>query len=551
MIFANSKRCKRYGFLFGLICAVLLAALYFQATLTDGDEGRYLLLARSIAQGQGQSNVHYPEPSPEWLTPSLYPWVLGGLYAVFPSIIFLKAFSWVCYAVAVFLFVLYLRRESLNGMSMASIMALGMLTVFSLYYSWMILSEAFFLVFVMLFILLMPRIESGQGLRFVFAAALIAGGSVLVRPVGIALVGAGVLSLFFRGRWRDGLIFLAAALAVNMPTIMRTMSVLGVPFAYMAHFDSAQESRGVLTAFLQMMHAVSRLLPTHFLDGMPRAFFFSLFDNHCLLCNVGLGWMRPFAMTVISLLVLIGWGRMMYVRRSAAEWLFLIFWPLISTYHVHLTRGIEFRYFFPVLPLAALYLYRGLETTAWGLRRIFKRDYPGERSVSVCAALMAVYVLTTSMVVAGIRIQYAWETRGMTAWAPERMLMQDDPDRRAFGRYLETVLWAKTNTPPDAVIVSRKPAHTYLFSDRKSHRYDMLNDVTGVWNTITYYVQSRPVYLLEDAFSVESGYGRDRRGMLLPAMRAHSNALHLVYATREPVTRLWRVTAGDGTEMKE
>lgn len=538
-----------------LFLGAVLIALFFKATWTDGDEGRYLLLAKAIAEGHGQTETHLPEPAQEWLTPPLYPHILGLIYRVQPSIVVLKAFSAVSYLAFAIAFLVYISRQRYSPYVSVAVFVIGALTVFSLYFSWMIFSEALFMLWVMLFLLYMGQYHEKQGMASLVLSAFCAGSSVLIRPVGLALIGAGCLTLATRLRWRSLILFLGIALLVNVPTIWRTMDVLGVPFAYMAHFGSEGRPGGLFTAVEQMMHSVIVLLPQHFFNGLPRVFFFSFFDGHCLLCRLGLEFAIPVLKAVISVWVLMGWLYRMWTRRSAAEWLFFIFWPLISTYHVHLTRGIESRYFLPVLPLAAVYLYEGLRLTAHVIYKWKPRMVHRELISTSVIMGMALYVLSASAVVGAIRIRNAWQTRAMSSWDPERFLIQESIDQKAFGRYIEVARWAATHTPSNAVIVSRKPMHTYLISNRKSHRYDQLHGYTGIWHTITAYAFHRQVYVLEDSFSVASGYGKDRLGMLLPAMRAHSNELHLVYESSPPTTRLWQVdiqsTESSGEKIAE
>ncbi len=521
----------------GLI-AVILTGLFINLTWTDGDEGRYALLAKSIAQGSGQSEIYLPEPEPEWLTPPVYPYLLGGLTWLFGfSIPLLKIFSAICYIFFAALIAAWVSRmHPLTTVDKMTVFALGTCTVFGLSFSWFMYSEALYLLAsytTLLYALKADRVKQAA------STGLLAGLALLIRPVGLALLPAIFMHYACRKKWRHASVFIGSAIAVNLITVLRTYQLLGVPFAYMAHYGGETSSGGLLAGVSTILNAMIQLFPQHYFVGMPHSLFFSLFNNHNLLSKVHLSFLTWPLMLSIAGIVTIG-----FISRikkwSALEWYWMTFWPMISTYHVHLHRGIEYRYFLPLMPLIGLYFVTGI-------RYLFSLapEKPPVIGVfkNILLAVIALYVLATATVAGSGRVRHEWALRKRPSTSPERLLVGGAPDQIAFGRYIEACEWIREHTPSNAVIISRKPRHTYLISNRKGHRYDGV-DVRGsnTWAILTHYADTHPVYVLEDAFLPESSYGRDRIYMLEPVLNTHRDRLQLIYTSAPPTCRIFKLT---------
>ncbi len=279
----------------------------------------------------------------------------------------------------------------------------------------------------------------------------------------------------------------------------------------------------------------------YFFYHLPREMFFSLMDYRCLLCKIHAGWLIWPVSLGISVSVLVGFlGRLRSPRMG--EWFWLFYWPIICSWNAGSEApvyGFHFqpRYLLPILPLAALYFVDGTIIIS---SLLIRRETWARRAWMTVAFSCAVYVLVTSLAVGGVRLRNEWRVRGLSAWSPARVERIEDA---AFARYIEAGLWLKENTPTNVVIASRKPQHTYLFSKRKGFRYDTdwLGEDRDIWGNILAYRQYGPVYILQDAFPAESGYGQSRVHGLDPAIMTHAGDLEMVFETKEPVTRVWRV----------
>ncbi len=534
---------------------LLLAGLAFALALasprlafTDGDEGRYTLLGLALAEGQGRTDIHLPEPKPDFLTPPLFPWVVGAMIRAFGvSPLPLKASSLIFFAMAVGLLAGWARRRSgLSPSLLAMGVVLGCGNVFVLSMNWWILAEMFFLFLLVAAWSATDResVSSRHALLWALLAGLLAGATVLVRPSGLALLPAGALHFATRRRWGPLLAFLVAGLLVNLPTMLHTQALVGTPIAYLTHYRPGAGSGELAagsSALLETVRNVLVMAPRYHFHYVPQHLFFQLLDGGGLLHRIGLAAITPPLSFLIGLLVLAGMasrGR----RFGVAEWFYLGYLALISTYNQPdwAARGEYFyqdRYLHSLLPLAGLYVLLALR---WISAR-FRSPWAARLGILVPAAATA-YVLLTSLAVCAIRLRAEGNVWGLSPFAPERHLAIDLPEHQAFGRFLELILWAGEHTEGNALLVSRMPRHAFLVGGRQGFRPTELNGKAGdTWGTWTGWAARRPLYIVQDGYGEETGYGLDGRRTVDPLLAAHPERFRLVHETAAPVTRLWRL----------
>jgi len=533
---------RRAGW-WALLSAVLVL-FHVNLTWQDGDEDRHLLVARAMAEGHGQVNLHLPEPDPEVMTPPAYPFALAMLLNLFgSSLVPLMAFSAMCYVGFVYVVARIAEEDDeLMGAGAWAVTMVGCFGVFMLGYAWRIFSEMpYLLVAFLAFLVVLKGDREGTAMD-VIMGAILAALAALVRPVGIALFPAGVLHYAFRREWRNVLVFVAVVVAVYGPFVVRTYLLAGVPIPHMLVYDpEGTAMRAAGSSIAGLLGTMAESLPYYFFHALPRRMFFSLFSEECLICMLGLRWLITPLTVLLSLGVLAGF--LIKLRKGGlAECYWLIYWPMLGTFE----QWPQDRYLLPVIPLAALYL--GVACTV-AIRKLFAYQPRVRRKLTAAVlALPAVYVLLTAGGAGVVRLRNEIRAWGLHPWDPQRQLAIGWPDNRAFARYIQAGRWMGEHLPTNTVVVSRKPRHTYLFSGLRGHRYDGV-DVKGTstWDRITRHAGARPVAILQDGFSAESGYGHSRISMLDPALEAHRGELELVYETEEPETRVWLLPARDAS----
>lgn len=539
----------RFALFFTLLAALFTFA-HVRLAWTDGDEGRYLAISSSIAKGLGQVEEYFPEPQPETITPSGYVWYLAGwirafgqqhltwirLSSVIPFILFVSCFS---------VLVLQRVRRAGDGLFVAGcLVVFGAFQVQLLRYAWNLMSETCFLFLTYLFFAVQERREdSDVGLGRAAVLGIVAACATLVRPLGIAFPLAAGIHFLFHRRWKPLLVFSAVFAFAYAPQIIRTWCILGVPFAHMTHYHAAGSP---LQSIIAMVSTTANGWIGYFFRDLPADLFFYLFGGGGFLARVGLSGLSIPLGWLVSGVVAVGFLRRIPHFR-VAEWFWCFYWFLFCSYNeiTGLVGPGNFhfqpRYLAPVLPLAALYFASGIDwlarTAACGWKGAF-------RLRNATFAGVAAYALLVSMAVGAICLKNTWRFRGQKAWSYERLASSKNADDLALARYAEAAEWASANLPSNALIASRKPQQTLVFSGLKGFRYDFdWRDSANrdVWLNALSYGQYGPVYLLQDAFPATSGYGNTRVQLLDPAIAAHAADLHLVYETEEPVTRLWLV----------
>lgn len=537
--------------LFLTLLGAFFAFTHIRLAWTDGDEGRYLAISSSIAKGLGQVEEYFPDPQPETITPSGYVWYLAAwirvfgqnrltwvrLSSVLPFVAFVACFS---------AFVLRRTRNRWGAWAAVCVVVFGAFQVQLLRYAWNLMSETNFLLPVYLAFALQEK-ETARNREPVWLAAVLgalAAWSTLVRPVGVALALAGGICFLVRRRWWPLLAFCSGFGVCYLPQVVRTWCLAGVPFAHMTHYHSD-------ASFFQSVAALASTtwkgFVGYFFRSLPSDLFFFLFGGGGWLAKIGLSAISLPLMWLVSALVALGFVRRVS-RIRMAEWFWLVFWPLVCTYDIgteaHTPGAFRFnpRFLAPVLPLAALYFAEAVDWICSALSRLSKRPLPLRTALF---SSLAAYTFLVSLAVSAVCIKNAWRFRGLPSWSPARVASSGDADDIAFARFIETAEWAAAHLPSNAVIASRKPQQTFLFSGLKGFRYDFdWLDASNhdVWQNALAYRRYGPVYLLQDAFPPSGGYGNTRVTLLDPLIAAHQPDLALVYSSADPVTRLWRVS---------
>jgi len=525
-----------------LTLGLLLSTLFIRRTWTDGDEGRYVVLAQSVASGAGLRKIYLPGPAVENLRHPGYGIVLGIVRSLFPdSLTALRLVSLVSYLAFIVFFALILAKdETLKPTAAWTALLLGGYGVFFLSFAWRILTEMLF-VSLIYGVFLVDRYWNR---RLPLAAAAVTGIAtglaITVRPAGLGVAVAVILAWVIRRRPMCVLLFVAALACVYGPVLIRNYNILGAPSVYLSHFGgSGGEARGYLSCAISN---IGESLPHYYLDILPRLMFFSLFDGRCLLCLLSLEGLRQPLAWSISLLCVVGWLARLK-RRGVPELFWLVYWVFLAAYNQpdYAARGeflFQARYLVPLLPLAGVFLSEG----AWFVGERLQKYLPAGRMLAMALlSLAAAYVLATSLVAGVIRVGKEMSVRRLHDWDPRRI---EAAGETSFARFVQAHLWLKRHATQGTIVISRIPQHSFLISGLKSIRYDGADmPIRKPWDIVErYWSETTDVVIVEDCFPTNSGYGRSRVSTLEPMLKQHSDELQLIYETPPPVTRIWKVT---------
>lgn len=210
----------------GLLGLVVFAiALWAQTDALAGvfyDDGIYLSLARSLAEGEGFRYGHLPGDPAGVRYPFLYPYVLSFLWRVWPSfpanLALFSLFDSAVYGLSAFVIARSVARLSLPGLSVGLVLVAAFAAFPLLAIVGVRFSEPLFLILFSGSLLIADGGEATT--KRAVAAGLLAGLATLTRSLGLAGLLGIAISLWYRGARRSSLVSLAAGTVVILPWII-------------------------------------------------------------------------------------------------------------------------------------------------------------------------------------------------------------------------------------------------------------------------------------------------------------------------------------------
>ncbi|MEO8335304.1 MAG: hypothetical protein ABI664_10045 [bacterium] len=211
------------------LAAIGLLALVVGIAVTDNfhvgvfhDDAMYVILARSIATGEGYRYLNLPGAPGATHFPPGYPALLALVWRVAPdfpaNVTIFKLLNAVFLCVSAVL-IAQLVRERLGstrwaiGVGVATAVSVPLLVLVT-----MLLSESLFLALLLASLLLGERlIAAAPNARSALALGALVGCLTLVRTHGVVLVPAVMLPLLLQRRWREAAFFAASAVVVITP----------------------------------------------------------------------------------------------------------------------------------------------------------------------------------------------------------------------------------------------------------------------------------------------------------------------------------------------
>lgn len=218
-----------------VVVLALAAALFtFQKEMNvNGDNAAYLVLAKSLSQGEGLRYINFPDKPKSDTFPVGYPFFLSVFIRLFGyNLTLLKSVMVAVFVACVVLF-FFLARGVLHGKALAAAVLLTLSNFWLLDNASVTLSELFFTLIILAGLLFFRRFcASGRTADLVLASALLTA-SVFVRVVGMAFLIALLLFLAHRRRFLFAggvLAFYVVLYFLHKPLVADTSGYAGVLF---------------------------------------------------------------------------------------------------------------------------------------------------------------------------------------------------------------------------------------------------------------------------------------------------------------------------------
>jgi hypothetical protein len=179
------------------------------------DDSLYFVSAQSLAQGDGYSIPSLPGTPAQTKYPPLYPLLLSIAWRVtpeFPANLPIAGwFSWLALPAILLQLPALFARWGFSFSRGTALLALFALNSYVILFSTQLLSELWFLAFVLAAIAALERCLTGESAKWAVLAGVGAGLAYLTRSAGIALFAAGALYLWTHKQRRLAVIFCATA----------------------------------------------------------------------------------------------------------------------------------------------------------------------------------------------------------------------------------------------------------------------------------------------------------------------------------------------------
>jgi len=401
------------------------------------DDGIYLALARSLAEGHGYRHLYLPLAPAAVHYPVLYPALLAALWKVWPSFPANVALFRAANAVFMGLFAAgsawYLgRRVGLRPWASALLVAAAATAIPMLAVATVLFSEPLFLVLTVAACWTADVAGTAAGRRALVLAALaglLAGLAVLCRSIGVAVVAGVVLALLRGRRWR-------VALAALVPAMLCLAPWAAWVSAHRGGIDPAIAANyGSYGAFLTQ-------------GGLRWLSARSVLDLARPLGAITLGILPLAARAVVGVLAapILATGLVVLARRApAAGWMTVVYLAIVFLW----PYGPD-RFLWGILPWLAFAFVLGVrELVSASFRR------PGPEGV-------AARVLVLGVAVAVMGGFAAFQVRGFVTGAATE-------EQTGISETMTTVLsWVRSSTDTSAVIAGEDEALIWLYTGRRA-----------------------------------------------------------------------------------
>ena len=469
------------------------------------DDAWYILLAKSLAAGQGYQVINSPTPGILPLYPPAFPLLLSLVFRIsadFPNNLYLLKAVSIAAMLALGAFTYRYCRGSRElpagialGIAVASVLSPPLVVLATSTVMSECVFAAAFLGTVMLVEHCARQTVLYRQLAFGLAAALAGSFTFLTRSMAMGLLAAGVLYLLWKRRLPAAVAFAVGASAVCLPWLLYAR--IHQPTASQAFEQGGHIVRGYAQQFWDRVAGYPELGELSWSDLPAR-----IWNNILEILGLNIGailtaplfpglsqavgerWGGPG--TIVSLflsaIVIIGFLAAMRSQLAFSEFALplSLLLPIIWGFP-------QFRYLVPFTPFLLIYFVMGVRTLSrhTSLQRTASSASEGRRAIAyaLCGTILcSLYV-------------HADYLRQKLSASPEkhpRLI-------RAFSEHESMLLWVKQTLPPDGVLVTQNPPLTFLHTNRKTINYSSPAEKWEQWKKlgVRYFVMTSPYPLPE------------------------------------------------------
>ena len=491
-----------------LLLFILLAfSVFYMCTLnshigTNGDNARYLILAKSIAEGTGLRQIHMPGSPPYTGLNFGFPLLLTPFAKIcFNNILTIKLLPMAATIIA--LLILYTLVKRLYGYAVALIVIILTGINFSvLSFSHQIMTENIYLLFSSIVLLIAINIinnKEKQNLN-VFLLSVLVFFAFTVRSIGLTLFISIIIALALKKKASPLIIIVSAFFVLIMPLVARQIIVSDNIHgsSYIAQFlmQSPYNPDYGRVSFMGVFYRI-------FINA--RLYFSLVIPD--MLSATKLKWFA----WLFAVPFFVG-----YFKKNSNDGLIRLYLA-IYLLPCLLFNVVVSRYMLPVIPFLFLYFVIGCQRL---LRLLEHRVKAGRKIGGIIFTAIVVLVF----------LPHAY--KDMKHIKHEQSVYYYSSD---WSGYFAIANWVKDNTPPDYIISCRKQALFWLYARRKTLGYPFTKDKDKV---LQYVLKNKVDYVVLDTFR----WTDTTEKFLKPVILEYPDIFKpKTYSTVRPRTRLYKV----------
>jgi len=494
-----------------IFCALLFTAVYLlRLDKVFGmmlDDAWYLVLAKSLATGQGYTLINSPTPGIVPIYPPAFPFLLSLLYRLFPqfpeNLWLLKSLSVVAmFGAGLAIYSYFTRERNLTPILALSIAAASVFCPSLVFLATSaVMSECLFLLCLVLTVMLIERgvrhglqeLNKTAIIRYLLPGAFFSAVAFLTRSAAIALLAAVVLYLLKKRLLKPAIIFVVVVAVIagpwmiysrmHAPTAAQMTEVnnyIVVPYTKQFWQNIAGfEVYGETTAGQLPARTLGKAWEIFGTD-MGRVLVAPVFE----LLTSTQSWIEQtgnaalLLSLLLSLLTVVGF--IYAARREASLAEFVIFFSFLM---IVIWPGELFRQVLPYLPFLLFYL--ALSVT--GIHSF----YPGLKALAAPSARLKLACALVGVILAINLYGNAVYLSKLFGSSLERPVTI-----RIFEENEELLKWMRERTPLDGVAATANPPLVYLLSGHKTVGSDDPAKYWETWNQlgVRYLVRTQYAY---------------------------------------------------------
>lgn len=399
----------------------------------NGDNASYIILAESLASGNGYVNTFYPGEPAETQYPPLLPVLLVPVILCFGKNFLIM--KWIAFIFGLLgLSTMYTLLKKITTQDTAwMVTLLTAVNAAYIFFGSSILTETMYVFLSACVLLVIRRImqneEDNYGL--IFVAAILIALSFYARSIGATLALSMCGYLFLQKRYKASILLAVFIGLLLLPWALRSIQIHNSYFDQLTEKSAGETDTGSFIVFHRLI------------QNMPRYAGKSVAD---LVGGPSIAQLPPYTplkvigSLFLSAIFLLGFLRQLTKGFTPENTYLIVYLGILAVWPYH-----DSRFLLPILPFLLFYMFEGLQHAPVINNTLRHRLY-----TSTLIVLLAMGSVSSLHLIYFNRTDY---------YQPEIAHLKEACD------------WIASNTPKEALVISRKPRLSAIWSGRKAWWY--------------------------------------------------------------------------------